>query len=567
VKKYINHFLAYFILFAIIAIGFAIRYPLVKYNLPVCANVDERMNLQILCDFENISLKPSFVFYPTFYYYATFFIMKIIGINNTGDFLFYGRIINLLFGCALAVFVFFLSKQIFRSYLVSLIAAAFTMFSPIIISDDSYIVVNTLMALLSIISLLFFELFFKRNDYKYWIFGCLFAGLAISTKQNAFLIFVSYAIIEFIKARNSDSNTIVSKQYLNFLNKRFPSVILPFLFLGLGLLALTFYIFFPTGMIMSIFQTQGGVDSVVDVTDIRFIKSIQGMLLHIGIAMSVLAFVSYFFKRFLKKFCIIRPYIAFVIILFAFFLGSPYTLIIWNAFLYRQGSFMKLITTMSSQHQQWFTYFRYYFSLESVAVLLFFFIGIFRSIQLKVDIRFLILYLIVNYINIGSAKVAFPRYLVPILLVIFMISAWGIYSIGSYIGQRRKWLMYVFLIISIAFIGLEFYPKVSPVVSNYTNTDEMYESYVFVNKLRPHKVYYSGFVPNVELAIQNIEVEEIPKIWLAYSNSPFLQTINKNEILMVDRKSSQIMNELLRKNLKLLFSSKEVYGQYIYEKL
>jgi hypothetical protein len=569
-KNYINQTLMYFILFVIIVTSFALRYPLVKYNLPVCAGIDERIGLQALCNFENVSLNPNlpdYPIYPAVYYYTTFFLMKIIGVNNTGDFLLYGRIINLLFGCALAVSVFFLSKQIFGSYTSSLIAAAFTMFSPIIIHDDSYIVVNTLMALLSMISLLFFDMFFKRNEYKYWFLGVLFTGLAISTKQNAFLIFVSYAIIEFIRSGNPDSSPTVSRQYLSFLNKRFPSRIFPFLFLGLGLLALMFYIFFPIKMIMSIVQTQGGVDSVIDAADVQFIKSIRVMLLYIGIAVLFLSLISYRFNKFFERFCIFRPYIAFAIIMLVFFLGSPYMLIDWKRSLYNLGSFMKLITTpMRNENQQWFTYFSFYFHLESIVILLFFFIGVFRSIQLKVDIRLLILYLIINYINIGPSKMAFPRYLVPILLVIFMISAWGIYSLGSYIGQRRKRLTYVFLIISIALIGFELYPKVHSAISYSANTDEMYESYVFVNKLHPHKVYYSGVAPNVELKIENIEVKEIPKRWLADNDSPFLQTINKNEILIVDKKSNEIMNELLRKNLKLLLSSDKGYGQYIFSK-
>jgi hypothetical protein len=96
--------------------------------------------------------------------------------------------------------------------------------------------------------------------------------------------------------------------------------------------------------------------------------------------------------------------------------------------------------------------------------------------------------------------------------------------------------------------------------------DEMYQSFEFVNALHPKKVYYSGFVPSMEMIMYDINVEEIPKASLSEINEAFLKKLGPDEILIVDSRSKKVINSTLFRKLKLSWSLDDGYGQYIFKK-
>lgn len=155
---------------------------------------------------------------------------------------------------------------------------------------------------------------------------------------------------------------------------------------------------------------------------------------------------------------------------------------------------------------------------------------------MKRKIFILGIYLIINYFLIGSAVRGFDRYLTPILPVIFTISAFGIYYSGIYLQRYGKFIKYFFLCSILVFICVELYPKASSIISNAKNKDEMYYSYVYINSLKPNKIYYSGNVPAIELSEKRFKVKEIPSAWLTESKFRFLNEIKVNEIIIVDNK-------------------------------
>jgi hypothetical protein len=324
IKSKINPFSVYIILLVIMISGFIMRYPLVHYNLPVCANVDERTSLATLFNIEKANLNPKFFHYPTFYYYLNFFILKALRIKN---FLLYGRILNLLFGCILAISVFFLTKHFYRSNLSGLISAGFSIISPILIKNGSYIITDILLATLSMLALLFFAKYFEDQNYKYWLMAIIMTGLAMSTKYNAVIILISYAILEFLREKKDFSNSAKFCGILKLLNIHFPPRLIAVFFVIVALIFFSLYLFFPADLVSSILKTGGGTESVVDATDAQFIQSIRIKLLFISVLGLIIGIVFYRFKKISERFSFSRPYIAIFLTVFFFFIGSPYILI------------------------------------------------------------------------------------------------------------------------------------------------------------------------------------------------------------------------------------------------
>ena len=181
-EKLGQQFWEYLILLAIILVGMAARYYLVTYNLPVASNVDERFLLRVLYKFDHENtLNPEFFQYPTLYLYVKYFLLK--PFVDLKDFLYYGRLLNLVFSSLLAVSTFWLSKQIYKATIPSLIAAALTMFSPTIIYSASYLSTDAQLALFCILSLLFLDRFFETKTYRPWLLGVLYQ-IKLQTLQS-----------------------------------------------------------------------------------------------------------------------------------------------------------------------------------------------------------------------------------------------------------------------------------------------------------------------------------------------------------------------------------------------
>lgn len=224
--------------------GFFLRYSLITYNLPVTSRIDERIGLEILYRFESGSLNPEFFDWPTFYYYLTYFVTKPF-IGNFQEIILYGRFLNILLGCFLIIVVFFLAKFSFRSEEVGLIAAFLAAFSSILIGNGSYMSTDILLTIFSLLALLFFILFSKEADYKYWFLGVLMTGFALTTKYTAVLVIATYLLLEIFFFRNPADLKDGSN---NLLEKQFPLWWLSMGALAVGILGLAFY-FFPRSIL------------------------------------------------------------------------------------------------------------------------------------------------------------------------------------------------------------------------------------------------------------------------------------------------------------------------------
>lgn len=549
----------YIILLLFVLIALLIRSKLLFFNLPVCANIDERQGLRLLFHFQNDSLNPLFFRYPTLYYYLTYFFIKIFG--NILNSLFIGRLLNLFIGASTAIVIYHLSNNVFKSKQVGLLAALFTLFSPIIVGNCSYIITDPLLTLFSLLTLFYMLKFFQSNNRIRLLFlMMLFMGLAIATKYTAVLIIFVYLIMEFYKNLGPIKNTNDSIIIKIFNTKINPTIFSLFvLFFGIALLTLSIH--FPENYIQLLISRGGNLNAELNQTDLDFILSTKNKLLFLGFLSIIFSIVIFSVKKIRDRFILLRPYLAIFIILIIFLACNPYIFKSWTIFLYDFGAEMKA-NQFAGKGIQFLDYIKFYIKKESILVFVFFIVGLFTAIKTKRSILILLLYLIIQYLIIGSATRGFPRYLTPLLPIIFSFSAYGIYSLSTYLGEKIKFGKLIIIPI-IFFIFLENYHVVKPILNRRFHNDDMYESYQYVINRNPNIIYYSGYVPDVEFELYGLSTVQIAERDLNIKS--LSEVMNFSDILIVDRARYNLLADNDLNSLFLEKSFDAEYGQFIFK--
>ncbi|MCX6641739.1 MAG: glycosyltransferase family 39 protein [bacterium] len=547
------------VLAALCAIAFLLRLPMVAYNLPIAANMDERSWLGVLYHLDTISLNPEFFHHPTLLFYLIHFVRKTL--TSFDHTLFVGRLINLLLSIGMALAAFRLSVYLLKSRPAALLTAALTLFSPILIMNSGYVTTDILAGLLTLIGLIYFIRFFDEGGSEWWWIAVIAAGLAISTKYSAVLLILTYLLMEFL--RKSDSNLLPSGE-TGILQKRMEPRIVPWMALAAGSLLAIAYLLFPLKDLLNLISSVQSINSSIDAEDLRFLQSLRNKLFFAGVFILALSAATFRWRSFRSRFAGIRPYLACLIALVVFLLGSPGVILSWKIFLLQFGFEMKANALPGTQ--QWLVYFYDYYAWESLIAFGFCLVGVWLAMSRKKSVGMLLLYALIVYLVIGSATRSFDRYLTPLLPIIFIFAGYGITEVVTYLRQKNRVLSLLTLLLILGGISLEIAPTIRSYLSTAELHDEAYRSYQKTLVLKPVQVYFSGWVPDVELKMIDLVVEEIPKADLADSSSAFFRTFNDRAILITDSASHSIVAESGQRGLNLIWQTDEGFGQYIYAK-
>jgi hypothetical protein len=429
--------------------------------------------------------------------------------------------------------------------------------------NGSYIGTDILLTVLSLSALLFFTLFFRNTDYKYWFAGTLMTGLAISTKYTAVLVVATYLILEFLFFKNSAGSNN------NWLERRFSVHWLSAGVLIAGILCLAFYVLFPLQFVLSWIEQQGSIDFTLDPQELLFIEGFRSKFLILGILFGIVFLLSLRFKALFSRFCYLRPYLGLILMLLVFVLDSPFCLISWQDFMFDFGCVLKQ-NALTSGKRQYLRLVGLYLGNESIIVLILFLIGVYWLVRCKKSLAVPVTYLVVYYVYHGESSRSVTRYWTPILPVVFIISAYGICSTAN-LCRRLKWGYVAFTLIACMSVGLEISSKYASThyISKALETDNMYGSYHHILDNEPRRIYDVDYIPDVELRVEGFDLQRIPERWIMTDDPALLQKIGADDVLMVDERLEAQMSPALRQDLSLEWSSHKKghgHGRYFYRR-
>jgi hypothetical protein len=502
-----------------------------RYNLPVAANVDERASLAVLLRFHNGSLNPHFFMYPTLYYYTTYFFIDLFPISHI---LVWGRILNLSFVGLTAFIAYSFARLHFLSRVVGILSASFIISSTTMINSGSYICPDALLAAATLATLLFLMQYFQKPTTHRWIAAMIVLGLAIGCKYTAFLLFVAYVGAEMISElqRTDSHNDRESESHIsrNALTVAFT--------VG-GLLLLTCAWLFPlTTLVQFASKHHTNVDLTAPADYVAFFHNVRMDLICGGITILIAAVVVMRSRISYRLFSLTRLYLGLGVVLLVALLTTPFSVVDPSKFIYDIGALARETVLVDSGNAQWKHYAGWLLRNESTTLLLLGLAGFFTVIgkdyrRYAVVILFVTLYLFV----IGSAHMGFPRYLTPLLPLVYIFAAGFLMQVWTAHAPTLSPYLKTLAVLLVVIATSEIWPRIASSLALSNQRDEFWSSYSFVISTYPTKVLYAGYAPSVELSAAGISVS--PVSWDTLGQRPVGAQLDCGELLMFDRRTAE----------------------------
>jgi hypothetical protein len=293
----------------------------------------------------------------------------------------------------------------------------------------------------------------------------------------------------------------------------------------------------------------GELDSIVDDGDRQFLLSVQTVMWAAGVTLLVLGIASWRVPSIGRRFCTLRPYAGAGIAGAAFVLASPFLVVSPQDFLYGVGAELKA-NMIEGDGPQWLAYFHRYARWESLTALAGFAAGCVALVGRRVpdsrSAHLLGAYVLLSYLAIGSSGRGYERYLTPVLPVIFVVSAWGVWSLAD-TARRYPRSGVAALMIFAGFAGYELYPKLREVLDGATTRDLSHAAFAAVVQRRPASVLYSGSaVPAVEWKLEGLNVLEVPRASLREHGAGVRPLLTPGTVLAIDGIAEQGLGPAIR---------------------
>jgi len=560
----------------VLALGVFVRRGPIDYNLPVASNVDERISLTLLQELGRGGLDPDYFHYPSFYYYINYFVLR--PFDDVGRILRQGRILNLVFGCGLALATYAMTRAFFASRVAGLIAAALAMFSPILVESGAYVITDVLMALLVTCALVCFGRYVERGSLRWWLAALVLSGAAISSKYSALVLIPFYLLLEYayatrLRERIGPAPPRAGSPGLpaligGLVRRELAPRTLALASAALAVVLLAVGLFFPEEFLLRIVESRQELDSTLDEADRAFLASVARGILALGVGAGGFAAFCFLRPQAARRFTALRPWLGAAAMVAAFVAGSPFIVVSWKAFLFDFGYELKA-NQLSGDERLWFRYIRWMFLEDSGVALVSAGVGLACVVARARNGLVLVLFLVIAYLSVGSATRGAERYLAPLLPVVYALAALGIVSAARGLRalpalrsvDRRGVVPGVFVGLAVLAIAVELGPRVRKRIAQRTGFDEMHASYRFVTgSCDVDRVFWAGHVPLVELEEQGFATEQVPLSWLSTGSS--FATIGPRDLVLLDGASFGQLGAGARGALELVWSAEEGYGQY-----
>jgi hypothetical protein len=549
--------------------AFWIRFPFSRFNLPCAANWDERANALILLGLDREGLNPHNFHYPTFYYYLNLVALRPLG--NLATLLQQARTLNLLFGCAVGVATYWLGSRAFGSKRVGVLAAGLAFFSPILSHSATYVVTDVLVALLVTLALGCMLRFYESARTSAWLAAMLFCGLALSTKYNAFVLVPFYLLLEFWRGPDrtpeaGPHRTRPGTRPAGLLHKGLPPRTVAIVAAAFSVLLLALWGFFPGEYLLSLVQSQQGPSSLIDEEDLSFLRSVSRGALALGGIAGALSIACFLRPASERRIAGVRPWLGVAIVVSTFVIGSPYAVLSWKEFLFDVGYELKA-NQFAGSGRLGLGYLGLLGRTEGAALLWAAALGLSYAFTRRKQALPLALFLFVGYLPLGLSTRGNERYLTLLLPALYVLAAGGIVGLGEIVRRLAHSALasHVIVAAGIIVLGQQVGAHFVERLPRYRGIDEMHASFDFLLR-QPSlgTVYHVGWAPYLELRERGVRLSQEADQWLL--SGQLTTALKSADLLLLDRRTDELLDEASRARLQLIWSCDEGYGQYIWRR-
>jgi len=517
-------------------------FPYLFHNLPVAVNVDERTALVILERFHHGSLNPQFFMYPTLYYYLTYLWTAAGPANNSVNDLLWGRVLNLGLVGLTAFVSYAFCKRHLASPAAGWIAALCVISSPIITNSGSYLCTDVLLAATTMGSLHYLVAYFAGDGRRSWLPGMLLLGAAVGSKYTAFLLFLAYYLAEWIVSVRRPA-PIEAGQRSAYLSRT--AVIS--LLMAAGGAALLAACLFP---VQAALHFAAGARTNADLGDpaeyLRFFQHLRRLLGEVAVLCFVMAAAARLSRRVYAGLARKKPYLGLAIVLLVTLLSTPYSLITPRRFLYDLGALARANIVVASPHAEWGQYLAWLFSHENGILVALGIVGLgLIAARARAELIVAGLYLVLYGVVIGSAHIGYPRYLTPVLPLLYCgtgaalvtLWQWRPPAAGTKSGIGSSlWIRATIVLLAVT-VAIQLGVKIARERALSRGSDAFLASYDLARHNLSGTDLYAGYAPFAELDAAGVRTRQVS--WAALSNGPIGDQMSCADLLLFDTQGAR----------------------------
>ncbi len=531
----------------LVALGLGTRLIYLTYNLPVCANVDERTALGILLHLSPLDLNPHFFNYPTLYFYITWLISR--PFVALADIIVVGRVLNICTALLLGLSTFVLARRLTSSLLTATVAGAFTLGSPIIIANGSYMSTDLLMTLLMVGSLLVATRERPLAGLSVYTATMIMLGLAIGTKYTAALLLGAVWLVDI-------SAIPAAKE------RRLPRWLPGSALLLAGCLGIGIAVVWPQQLLMQVLTSKARSFSVLDASDMAFVASLRpraGLLGGLLVGVAALTWLPPINRRITR----LRPWIGLAIVAGVFVLTTPFSLIDARRFFYDVGIELKA-NAMRRGTANWLPMVHWYSDTESLIMVPFILLGVTPIWRRGRVGRIIIVYLGLSVLTIGFAHRGYSRYLTAVLPFLFCLAGAGLTWLTDALRYRHRQLALIVGAAVLVAASFEVFRNQRATAAVVMRVDEMHASYDMLTRADAQHVVCAGYGPTTELRRAGVTVTAVSRVAAANPGAAPFVAMRPGDFLILDGPANNQLSPELQRRLELELSVPEGYKQYVY---
>ncbi|NOY59069.1 MAG: phospholipid carrier-dependent glycosyltransferase [Calditrichaeota bacterium] len=448
---------------AIIIFSMVLRIIGIKFGLPMAYNNDEPVLVLATQQFFSGDFNPHNFLYPSFLMYVMHLVERIYYLfvatpPDLSTLYILSRLTVVLFGGATVWLLIVIGKTLFNKY-VGLAAGLILAVAHLHVVNSHFATTDVPLTFFILLTLFFAMKLALDGSLKYYILTAVSFGLTVSIKIPGAVLFVSILIahLYYVKKRFNFNYAEIFKRYA----RNVPFILLSFIIsIIIGALV---YLFFKNFAFFA--------DRILHVVKIDlWLKYYDKIVLQTGLAapkyalmffvMSLFAFITapvWFFK-------VKNLFLLVVVSVATFFLSTPYAILDFKTFA-RDFLFQVVISQTSwsgmfaDKAPAFITNYFYLQNDFGLLLILLAAVGII-SCLIKAEIRtsLIISFMVVYYAYLGTWKIMFDRYMVPLYPFIALFAVVGMIYLAEFVwGKLLKKLRRQYVVVPI-FIILFVFP-------------------------------------------------------------------------------------------------------------
>lgn len=513
------------VIWPILTLALVLRVIGIDFGLPMAYHPDEPILVMATKQFFSGDFNPHNFYYPSLLMYTMHAVERVYYLFATGpvdNYTLYllSRLTVVGFSLATIFLLFIIGKRM-RNVTTGLVAALILSLIPLHLIHSHFATTDVPLAFFVLLTLLYTGKLAKEGSTKLYILTGLFFGLTVSMKVPGAMVFFSILYAHFIYHKRKSEMSYVKELsedlHQGWIHCR--NITLAML-AGLAI----YFIFKNTANISSTVLRILPVEIWAKYYD-EIVSKMQSTALKFALVGTLVILVILYTKR------VWRPQFKYLLLLVftalaTFLLTTPYAILDYRAFL--SDFFHQVIvsqTTWSgmfanSESAYSFHLMRLFRAVTPIPIILAGLGALYFMRKRSLEMIIILIFVFVYYLYIGSWKLMFDRYLVPMLPIVALLSAFGftvllqkVLELTRKLNKNAKNILRAAYVLSILGIPVFIHFRNSVIYDQYLlkkSTRQMAYEWAISHLPSDAKVLREQYAPEVELdgfVVENVRYD------------------------------------------------------------